>query len=83
MSHYCCKRCGQRYDDCTCSPSLPIIKQQPAKPDFREIACDSAWINRYNHSYIPTDKQEFKEWEPHPWVLEAIKIAYQMGLEEE
>lgn len=18
MSHYCCKRCGQRYDDCRC-----------------------------------------------------------------
>ena len=20
MSHYCCKRCGLRYDDCSCAP---------------------------------------------------------------
>ena len=24
MSHYTCKRCGQRYSDCTCGPSEPL-----------------------------------------------------------
>lgn len=24
MSHYCCKRCGQRYDDCSCKSYLPV-----------------------------------------------------------
>lgn len=36
MSHYCCKRCGQRYDDCHCKPlttteNKPMLK--PITPD--------------------------------------------------
>lgn len=24
MSHYCCKRCGQRYDDCRCHAEISV-----------------------------------------------------------
>lgn len=33
MSHYCCKRCGQRYDMCTCASDKPAAaeKSSPRK----------------------------------------------------
>lgn len=36
MSHYCCKRCGQRYDDCTCVPlASPAMElTQPQKEEL-------------------------------------------------
>lgn len=34
MSHYCCKRCGQRYEHCVCpdvQPTSPVVKtEEPA-----------------------------------------------------
>lgn len=81
MSHYCCKNCGQRYDACSCSPGQnPAAPKPKEKTDFTEIAKDSAWMNRYNHSYIPDNKNDFQRWKPHKWVIDAIELAYQAGL---
>jgi hypothetical protein len=35
MSHYCCKRCGLRYDDCNCAPKEAPDKT-PAGPKRTE-----------------------------------------------
>lgn len=33
MSHYCCGRCGLRYDDCTCVSLLELIKSVKPKKE--------------------------------------------------
>lgn len=45
MSHYSCKICGQRYDDCVCKPVLPLavkkskkaIKEDKLAQSFKKI----------------------------------------------
>jgi ABC-type dipeptide/oligopeptide/nickel transport system ATPase subunit len=102
MSHYCCSKCWQRYEDCLCDriPKAPEIISDaqnqehrkildqffavkvPVKPDYLEIAKDSAWNRRYSHEYIPLYRTQFVQWVPHKWIIEAIENAYQRGLVE-
>ena len=42
MSHYCCKRCGQRYDDCYCKPPTTTENKPMTKPITPDEAIKSA-----------------------------------------
>lgn len=41
----------------------------------KQIAKASALIHRTDHSYLPQTAEEFLHWEPHAWVVDAIKVA--------
>lgn len=52
--HYCCKRCGQRYDVCSCPP-LPSMKDMEKRLNFdteRRIDCIALAVMMANHYKI-------------------------------
>lgn len=48
--------------------------------DFVELAKRTAWVFRADKDYLPKTEEELKEFEPHRWLLVAIKLAYNRGV---
>lgn len=46
---------------------------------LESVARDEALLSQEAHSYLPTTPEEAKRFNPHEWVLEAMRRAYSMG----
>lgn len=70
--HYCCKRCGLRYDDCTCPPvAAPRDAfDAPTANDQLEALLDGGFIERYHvrgrRMIVPQNVAE------HSWRMAAV-----------
>jgi hypothetical protein len=43
------------------------------------VARDEALLSQEGHSYLPKTPEEASGFDPHEWVLEAMRRAYSMG----
>ena len=46
---------------------------------LESVARDEALLSKYGHSYLPKTPEEAARFNPHEWVLEAMRRAYVMG----
>ena len=46
---------------------------------LESVARDEALLSQEAHSYLPTTPEEAATFNPHEWVLEAMRRAYVMG----
>lgn len=46
---------------------------------LERVARDEALLTQEAHSYLPTTPEEAERFNPHEWVLEAMRRAYSMG----
>lgn len=46
---------------------------------LESVARDEALLSQEAHSYLPTTPEEAARFNPHEWVLEAMRRAYSMG----
>lgn len=46
---------------------------------LESVARDEALLSQEAHSYLPTTPDEAARFNPHEWVLEAMRRAYSMG----
>ena len=46
---------------------------------LESVARDEALLSQEVHSYLPTTPDEAARFNPHEWVLEAMRRAYSMG----
>jgi len=46
---------------------------------LESVARDEALLSQEAHSYLPTTPEEAAQFNPHEWVLEAMRRAYVMG----
>lgn len=45
------------------------------------VARATAYSCRNDHEYLPQTPEDAKTFEPHDWVIEAMAVAYHMGLQ--
>lgn len=47
--------------------------------ELESVARDEALLSQEGHSYLPKTPEEAARFNPHEWVLEAMRRAYSMG----
>lgn len=53
---------------------LPHVELQ-----LESVARDEALLSQEGHAYLPKTPEEAAQFNPHEWVLEAMRRAYSMG----
>ena len=54
-----------------------LLPHEEAK--LRRIASDEALLSEERHPYLPKTPKEAEQFNPHEWVLEAMRHAYSLG----
>jgi hypothetical protein len=54
-----------------------LLPHEQAK--LESVARDEALLSQEEHEYLPKTPEEAAQFNPHEWVLEAMRRAYSMG----
>lgn len=72
MSHYCCKLCGQRYDDCSCKP---IYAPNPPNKRANTIEQITGIVPKES-ALIETEEEKYERYAKFYEEVKALALKY-------